>query len=222
MNRDDMLALFDSIEAQLATLREAVDSQLPTLRDLLLKSAPAPVSEPPNLPVSKSPSLPVSQPGTWWTGPAEYANRTGVRLNNPLNVKASPNKWQGQIGADERGHVKFESPKYGIRAAMVNLRSYWTKHNLRTLSAIIGRWAPSTDTIGSRKGAPQNQPNQYAAWVAKKLGIGTETQLGLFDREGALRDAAQLIDLITAMAEYEIGAGFTLNRDTAATALLLL
>lgn len=211
MNRDDMLALFDSINAQ-----------LDALRDLLLKSAPAPVSEPPNLPVSKSPSLPVSQPGTWWTGPAEYAKFTGVRLNNPLNVKRGTTPWKGQIGADDRGHVKFESPEYGIRAAMLNLRSYWTKHNLRTLSAIIGRWAPSTDTIGSRKGAPQNQPNAYAAWVAKKLGIGTETQLGLFDREGALRDGAQLIDLITAMAEYEIGAGFTLHRDTAATALLLL
>lgn len=212
MNRADLLSLIDSIETQLATLRGMVANSTDVGTGMWIKNEDSP-----------PPAITNPNPAAWWTGPAEYAKRTGVRLNNPLNVKRSTAKWHGQIGTDERGHVHFETPEYGIRAAMVNLWSYWIKHGLRTLEGIIGRWAPVTDTIGSRKGAPQNAPNEYAAWVAKKMGnIDPATPLNLFDRDGAVKDPAQLIDLITAMAEYEIGAGFTLNRETAAMATRLL
>lgn len=151
----------------------------------------------------------------WWGGPDKYSRRTGVRLKNPLNVKAPRTPyWQGQIGRDSRGHAKFKSPAHGVRAAALLLRTYWRRHRLRTVAAILSRWAPVTDSVGSLPGAPANSPKEYAEFVEKRTGLHPMEALEMFWEDGTIRDKTQLKKLLKAMAEYEIGAGFNLHDKT--------
>lgn len=74
----------------------------------------------------------------------------GVRSNNPGNIDYNPrNAWQGQLGLEE-GVVKarfarFDTPENGIRALGKVLLTYQRKHGLRTVKAIISRWAPAVE-----------------------------------------------------------------------------
>ena len=74
----------------------------------------------------------------------------GVRNRNPGNIDYSTrNQWQGQVGI-EHGVLKprfarFDTPENGIRALGKLLITYQRKHGLKTVKAIIGRWAPSVE-----------------------------------------------------------------------------
>lgn len=73
----------------------------------------------------------------------------GVRNNNPGNIDYNKsNKWQGQLppnDALEKRFARFDSPENGIRALGKLLLTYQDKHKLRTVAAIINRWAPSVE-----------------------------------------------------------------------------
>lgn len=73
----------------------------------------------------------------------------GVRNNNPGNIDYNPsNQWQGQIKPDpaiERRFARFDTPENGIRALGKLLLTYQRKHGLKTVKAIISRWAPSVE-----------------------------------------------------------------------------
>lgn len=69
----------------------------------------------------------------------------GIRNNNPGNIRAATEAWQGQAGADAGGMCIFESAFYGIRALSRLLLTYQTHYGLSTVSAIIGRWAPPNE-----------------------------------------------------------------------------
>lgn len=73
----------------------------------------------------------------------------GIRNNNPGNIDYSPsNAWQGQLKHDpaiEARFARFDTPENGIRALGKTLRTYQRKHGLKTVQAIIGRWAPSQE-----------------------------------------------------------------------------
>jgi hypothetical protein len=135
----------------------------------------------------------------------------GVRNKNPLNVKGGV-RWKGKVGQDARGHAKFESEAWGTRAAIINLRSYWTKHRLRSVIGILQRWAPVTDTIGSIEGNPANQPHAYADFVAKRSGLPRNSSLSLFDSYGRVQNPDQLYRLVEAMSVYENGHGYRFDR----------
>ncbi len=82
----------------------------------------------------------------------QSANRwnVGIRNHNYLNVKNTPgNPWKESIGTDSRGHAQFSSPEWGIRAAILTLRTYWLKHDLHSIAQILARWAGATDTVRS-------------------------------------------------------------------------
>ncbi len=134
---------------------------------------------------------------------------TGIRNNNYLNVKNSGSAWLDANGkaskTDERGHAVFTDPAYGVRAGIILLRVYYTKHKLTTIAKILSRWAPATDTIGSLPGGPKNSPKAYSEFVAGKMGIGPNDKLDLFDEEGDIEELDQLKKLFFAMAIYEIG-----------------
>lgn len=129
----------------------------------------------------------------------------GIRNRNPLNVKGKV--WRGATGVDGRGHAIFDSPALGTRAAIRLLRTYWTKHRLRTVPEILSRWAPSSDTVGSLPGAPPNSPREYAVFVLKRLpGQAANEDLRTFNESGTrVRDKVQLRALLAAMARYELG-----------------
>lgn len=74
----------------------------------------------------------------------------GVRNNNPGNIDYNKaNDWKGQIGievgAPKPRFARFDTPENGIRALGKLLLTYQDKHKLRTVSAIINRWAPSSE-----------------------------------------------------------------------------
>lgn len=133
----------------------------------------------------------------------------GLKNNNYLNLKNGASPWLdangNSAGTDGKGHAVFKDPAYGVRAGILLLRTYFRKHNLRTIAGILARWAPASDTIGSLPGAPPNSPKEYSEFVSGRMGIGPNEQLKLFDEEGDIEELGQLKDLFFAMAAFEIG-----------------
>ena len=109
----------------------------------------------------------------------------GIRNNNPLNIRRSKDKWQGQINPSGNGNVngngnnsspkgdaefvQFYTMEYGWRAAFVILcRTYYGKYGLKTIRDIVSRWAP----------AKENNTEAYIRHVSDYTGIGPDRDLG--------------------------------------------
>ena len=105
----------------------------------------------------------------------------GIRNNNPLNIRLSSDKWQGQINANVNANnnnsspkgdaefVQFYSMEYGWRAAFVILcRTYYGKYGLKTIRDIVTRWAPPKE----------NNTPAYIRHVSDYTGIGPDRDLG--------------------------------------------
>jgi len=109
----------------------------------------------------------------------------GIRNNNPLNIRLSKDKWQGQINgkgnidgnsslSSERAGGEavfcvFSSMEYGWRAAFVILcKTYYGKYKLRTIRDIVSRWAPPKE----------NNTEAYIRHVSDYTGIGPDRDLG--------------------------------------------
>ncbi len=110
----------------------------------------------------------------------------GYRINNPLNIRYfTGNNWKGQTG-QQSGFCVFDTPENGIRAAMVNLKSY-RKLGVVTIGDIISRWAPPTE----------NNTQNYIDFVCKKLGANISDEVG--------QDEESYVALLQAMCIVEIG-----------------
>ena len=102
----------------------------------------------------------------------------GLRNNNPLNIRLSNDRWQGQIKAvptreglegSENVFCQFYTMAYGWRAAFRLLcHTYYGKYKLRTIRAIITRWAPPKE----------NDTEVYIRRVTDRIGIGPDRELG--------------------------------------------
>lgn len=102
---------------------------------------------------------------------------------NPMNVKhLGKQKWLGEIGRDYLGHVKFSSIHYGIRAGVLTLRSYQTRHGIKTLDGIIDRFCG---------GNPD-----YVAFLSRKLGLRHDEEFKIIPR---------IPELVLWMSAYESG-----------------
>ena len=70
----------------------------------------------------------------------------GLRNNNPLNIRKSTAKWQGEVaqinGVADAAFCQFVDIKHGYRAALKLLYSYQSNHGCNTIRKIINRWAP--------------------------------------------------------------------------------
>lgn len=111
----------------------------------------------------------------------------GMRNNNPGNVEAGADRWEGQTGSDGR-FATFETPEAGIRALARTLLTYQDKHGLNTVEGIIGRWAPPGE----------NNTKAYARAVADAVGFEPTAQLDL-------KDAKVLQALTRAIIRHENG-----------------
>ena len=95
----------------------------------------------------------------------------GVRNNNPGNIDYNPaNQWQGQLKRDpaiEKRFARFDTPENGIRALGKLLLTYQRKHGLKTVKAIISRWAPSVenDTVAYVRAVEANTSSKPGAEV---------------------------------------------------------
>ena len=94
----------------------------------------------------------------------------GLRNNNPGNIEAGSNSWDGQAGSDGR-FAKFVTPEHGIRALGKNLLSY-QRQGYDTVSEIVNRWAPASDG---------NNTEAYIAALCKKLNVTPKDQLNMSD-----------------------------------------
>jgi hypothetical protein len=101
----------------------------------------------------------------------------GIRNNNPGNIDYNPNtKWQGLAGLEDpplnggrARFCKFIAPEYGIRALVMTLLAYQQKHDLHTIRAMIGRWAPGNE----------NNTAAYIDAVEKDTGIKADTPIDM-------------------------------------------
>lgn len=115
-------------------------------------------------------------------------NTSGYKSCNPLNVRASSDKWRGSIGQSDNGYVIFSTPMDGIRAVATVIKNYGTKYGINTVRDIVSRYAP----------ASENPTDDYIANVCKGTGYQPDEKLDTKNPE-------VLKKLVTAMMKQEIG-----------------
>lgn len=106
------------------------------------------------------------------------------RMNNPLNIKRRTNgqKWEGELGFDKQGHVHFATVQHGIRAAAFVLKSYYRKHKIDNLTAIIDRFCG-----GNKK---------YVSFLSKRMKLKPTESFNVLNR---------MPELLKYMSQYESG-----------------
>lgn len=114
---------------------------------------------------------------------------------NPGDIRTLPagELWDGQTGVDTLPggpFAVFASRVMGWRALARNLLSYQELHGLRTVTALVNRWAPPSDG---------NNTGSYVALVAAAMDVAP---LELLD----LRDLDMLIAACRAFSLAEGGA----------------
>ena len=116
-----------------------------------------------------------------------------MRNKNPLNIVKNPNiNWQGEVKpSTDKNFAQFETLAYGCRAALKLLRTYYEKHNCKTISRIVRRWAPETE----------NNVLAYIRNVSRMTGIGATTPLP------PMKEETKIVwcDIVLAMATVECG-----------------
>jgi len=154
-----------------------------------------------SIPEPSSPTTPIP------TDPRNIRNR------NPLNIEATvgdKDKWRGEMTPSDGRYAIFQNEVYGLRAAMYLLvRAYFQRHKLRTVSAIIHRWAPVGDN------SPESVEN-YINTVSKRLGVGPNAVLKIDI------DNDQLGEMVKAMGAFEGGRELPYPDSTYAEAAQLL
>ena len=100
---------------------------------------------------------------------------------------------------------QFESLAWGYRAIFVLLDIYRTRHGLRTIAEMIGRWAPPTE----------NRTQTYIRTVAQRTGIAADRPLDTRDRATMIPIAAaiSLVENGTAAEMHEVEKGWELFVD---------
>ncbi|MBT0724889.1 structural protein [Rosenbergiella sp. S61] len=118
-----------------------------------------------------------------------YLSR-GIRNHNPGNIRWGDN-WHGLVPVAERtdtSFCQFVCAAYGIRAIIIILNKYQSKHGLKTIYEIINRWAP----------AIENDVDKYADYVAKRLGIAVDSEIELSHK-------SIMVEIIKAIIFFENG-----------------
>lgn len=112
----------------------------------------------------------------------------GFRNNNPLNIRHSPQRFQGETEERwDRSFKSFITMAYGFRAGYVIMRTYFRKYRLDTTEKIIRRWAPPSE----------NDTNGYIHFVC--------LHTGKMPTEPLYFEPGDMIPLVLAMAHFENG-----------------
>lgn len=111
----------------------------------------------------------------------------GIRNNNPGNIRIGQD-WVGERHDDtpDSAFEEFLEPKFGVRALARVLKTYYNKYSLRTIEAIIGRWAPPNE----------NNTPAYIRSVANGMGVSPTAELTF---------PAQLAPLVAGIIQHENG-----------------
>lgn len=128
-----------------------------------------------------------------------------VRANNPGNLNAGES-WEGLMPPDqmtpeqkaETRFAVFQSPSWGFRALGKVLLTYYAKHGLNSVEAIIKRWAPPNE----------NNTQAYIKAVCDGMGVAPDAALNL-------KNPTTLRGLAKAIAIHESGGWFFTQDDLA-------
>jgi len=107
----------------------------------------------------------------------------GIRNNNPGNIRKSAAPWVGKVVGDDPDFETFDTPVRGLRALMLTLLSYYRKHGLDSVQAIINRWAPPSE----------NDTASYASAVAAALDVDTRATINLLAPDTLIRLAIAIV-----------------------------
>lgn len=113
----------------------------------------------------------------------------GIRNANPMNLIDNGLPWGGLAEPRNDGRfLRFDDPVYGIRAGVKVLLTYYDKYHLRTVKAIINRFAPTIE----------NDTSAYISSVCKSMGIR-------FDDVIDLRRPSLMRGMVKAIIRHENG-----------------
>src|SRR3569833_2151599 len=110
-------------------------------------------------------------------GVVVYNATRGLRNNNPGNIRKTATDWRGEDVGSESAFETFATPEAGIRALAVQLRNYQSKYGLRTVRAIITRYAPPSE----------KNTVSYESAVARRLNVGADLAITLKSRSRCRR-----------------------------------
>ncbi|MDE5691381.1 MAG: structural protein P5 [Alistipes sp.] len=130
----------------------------------------------------------------------------GLKNCNPGNIRRSAGTYKGEVRPSRDPAFKqFETMAWGYRAIFVLLDIYRTRHGLRTIAEMIGRWAPPTE----------NRTQTYIRTVAQRTGIAADRPLDTRDRATMIPIAAaiSLVENGTAAEMQEVEKGWELFVD---------
>ena len=114
------------------------------------------------------------------------------RNNNPGNIKQNNQLFKGEVRpSGDSVFKRFTDMTYGFRAIISVLKTYFYKWGLKTLAAIIRRWAPETE----------NKTAAYIQTVSRMTGWHPDAPLPPMKQE------TQVVwhDIVLAMATVECG-----------------
>lgn len=122
---------------------------------------------------------------------ASNSGSRGIRNNNPGNIRWGDD-WKGLVSESlrtDKSFCQFTKAEYGIRAMIIILRNYQSKHGLNTITGIIHRWAPTVE----------NDTQAYIDSVAKSTGVPA-------DRPVDTTDSRFMMNLLQAIIQHENGS----------------
>ena len=108
------------------------------------------------------------------------------KAGNYLNVKApSDSYWLGQKGRDAHGHAVFVSPEWSLRAGTLVLRSYYQRHNIKTVRGIVERFST-------------NNHAEYTKYLCDRMKLDPDEEFNVMKR---------MPELVRHMVRFESGSG---------------
>jgi len=122
---------------------------------------------------------------------AAHAVPVGVLNNNPGNLRSThPERYHNCIGVDERGFMKFKRPIDGVRAMVINLKCYGSKHHIHTVEGVVCRWLSADGSKHTR--------SDYCKFIRQETGFRSNQRINL-------QNAKTLEAISRAIAHYENG-----------------
>ncbi|HUN13556.1 MAG TPA: structural protein P5 [Alistipes sp.] len=131
----------------------------------------------------------------------------GLNNRNPGNIRQSNGRYKGEVRPSRDPAFKqFETMAWGYRAIFVLLHTYRTRHGLRTIAAMIARWAPPTE----------NKTELYIRTVSRRSGIPADRPLDTRDRRTMIPIAAAIsfVENGTAADMHDVEKGWELFADS--------
>lgn len=94
------------------------------------------------------------------------ASPSGLRINNPFNLKYFSIGWRGETGQGGKDNLfsVFDTPENGIRAGMINIHTKMTRDGDNTVRKLITRLSP----------AFENPTEGFISFVAGRLAVAPD------------------------------------------------